>query len=256
MPGTAAVKLHVLSDIHLEFERFVPPPTEADVVVLAGDIWLGSRGVQWAAHTFQRPVIYIAGNHEYYGGHFRRTLAKMKRVAQGTHVRVLDAEQVVLDGVRFLAATLWTDFAITGNAVMAQLIAQEAMTDYTRIRAAAYRRLRPEDTRLAHMQARAFLQEALAQPFEGSTVVVTHHAPSRASIAARHLHKPNHLNAAYASDLAGLMGPPAALWVHGHTHSSADYWLSGTRVVCNPRGYIPLEPNPGFDPRLVVEIAG
>jgi predicted phosphodiesterase len=250
------MKLHILSDIHLEFERFAPPPTAADVVVLAGDIWLGPRGVEWAARTFERPVLYIAGNHEYYGGHFPNTLTKMRRVAQGSNVSVLDAEQVVLGGVRFLAATLWTDFAITGNAVMAQLAAQQAMTDYSRIRAAAYRHLRPSDTREAHRAAGSFLRAALAQPFDGPTVVVTHHAPSPQSIAARFLDNPTHLNAAYASDLEDLMGPPVALWVHGHTHSSADYWLNGTRVVCNPRGYIPYEPNPQFDPGLVVEIAG
>lgn len=250
------MKLHILSDIHLEFERFEPPRTAADVVVLAGDIWLGPRGVDWAARTFDRPVIYVAGNHEYYGGHFRNTLTKMKRVAQGTNVHVLDAQQLVLGGVRILAATLWTDFAITGNAVMAQLAAQQAMSDYTRIRAAAYRRLRPADTRDAHTEALAFLRTALVQPFDGTTVVVTHHAPSRSSIAAHYLHNPSHLNAAYASDLEGLFGPPVALWVHGHTHSSADYWLAGTRVVCNPRGYIPYEPNPEFDAGLVVEVAG
>jgi len=205
------VKLHILSDIHLEFARFDPPPTDADVVVLAGDIWLGPRGVEWAARSFDRPVLYIAGNHEYYGGHYRNTLVKMKRTAAGTGVSVLDAEQIVLGGVRFLAATLWTDFAITGNAVMAQLAAQQYMSDYSRIRAAAYRRLRPADTRGAHLEARAFLRAALAEPFDGPTVVVTHHAPTQASIAAAFLQHPSHLNAAYASDLEALLGPPVGL---------------------------------------------
>ena len=248
------MKLHILSDIHLEFARFDPPPTDADVVVLAGDIWLGPRGVEWAARSFDRPVLYVAGNHEYYGGHYRNTLVKMKRTAAGTGVSVLDAEQIVLGGVRFLAATLWTDFAITGNAVMAQLAAQQYMSDYSRIRAAAYRRLRPADTRGAHLEARAFLRAALAEPFDGPTVVVTHHAPTQASIAAAFLQHPSHLNAAYASDLEALLGPPVGLWVHGHTHSSSDYWLAGTRVVCNPRGYIPYEPNPDFEAGLVVTV--
>jgi len=248
------VKLHILSDVHLEFSRFDPPPTGADVVVLAGDIWLGPRGVEWAARSFDRPVIYVVGNHEYYGGHYRNTLTKMKRAAAGTCVNVLDTEQIVLDGVRFLAATLWTDFAATGNPVLAQLAAQKYMSDYSRIRAAAYRRLRPADTRSAHLEARAFLEAALAQPFDGCTVVVTHHAPAQASIAAPFLQNPSHLNAAYASDLEALFGPPVALWVHGHTHASSDYWLAGTRVVCNPRGYIPYEANPEFDPGLVVEV--
>jgi predicted MPP superfamily phosphohydrolase len=249
------VKLHVLSDIHLEFAPFEPPATDADAVLLAGDIWVGPRGVEWAVHTFDRPVIYVLGNHEYYGGHFKNTLTKMKRVAAGTNVHVLDGEGVILDGVRFLAATLWTDFAITGNPVLAQVEARQSMTDYRRIRAAAYRRLRPSDTRADHLAARTFLQAALSEPFQGTTVVVTHHGPARASIAAAYQSDRSHLNASYVSDLEALLGPPVLLWVHGPTHFSFDYRLAGTRVVCNPRGYLPYEPNAAFDPGLVVEIA-
>jgi predicted phosphodiesterase len=249
------VKLHVLSDIHLEFAPFEPPATDADAVLLAGDIWVGPRGVEWAARTFDRPVIYVPGNHEYYGGHFKNTLTKMKRVAAGTHVHVLDGEGLILGGVRFLTATLWTDFAVTGNPVLAQIEAQQSMTDYHRIRAAAYRRLRPADTRADHLAARLFLQTALAEPFAGPTAVVTHHGPARASIAEAYRNHRSHLNASYVSDLEALLGPPVLLWVHGHTHSSFDYRLAGTRVVCNPRGYLPYEPNAAFDPGLVVEIA-
>ena len=249
------MKLHILSDIHLEFAPFEPPLTDADVVLLAGDVWVGARGVEWAARTFDRPVIYVLGNHEYYGGHFKNTLTKMKRVASGTNVHVLDGEGVTLDGVRFLAATLWTDFAITGNPVLAQLEARQNMTDYRRIRAAAYRRLRPSDTRADHLTARMFLQAALCERCEGPTVVVTHHGPARSSIAAAYRNPRSHLSACYVSDLEVLIGPPVLLWVHGHTHFSFDYRLNGTRVVCNPRGYLPYEPNAQFDPGLVVDVA-
>jgi predicted phosphodiesterase len=250
----ALVKLHILSDIHLEFAAFEPPATDADVVLLAGDIWVGPRGIEWAARTFDRPVIYVLGNHEYYGGHFKNTLTKIKRVAAGTGVHVLDGEALILDGVRFLGATLWTDFAVTGNPVFAQAEAQHNMSDYRHIRAAAYRRLRPADTRADHLAARMFLQAALGEPFDGQTVVVTHHGPARASIAAPYRNGYSHINASYVSDLEVLLGPPALLWVHGHTHYSFDYRLGGTRVVCNPRGYLPHEPNEQFDPGMVVEV--
>ena len=100
-----------------------------------------------------------------------------------------------------------------------------------------------------------------------TTVVVTHHAPSRRSIAPQFAG--DSLNAAFASDLTGLMGlprvPPVvtdeipapvtpALWVHGHMHNSSDYLERGTRIVCNPRGYFPYEPNPDFDPKLIIEV--
>jgi predicted phosphodiesterase len=247
------MRLHILSDVHLEFAPFDPPPTDADLVLLAGDIGLGAGAVEWAAVSFRQPVLYVPGNHEYYGGHLKNTLAKMKRAAEGTQVRVLDGETVVAGKVRFLAATLWTDFLITRNPRLALHEAEACMTDYRRIRTAGYRRLRARDTQREHVAARQYLEQQLAQPFDGPTVVVTHHAPSGRSIAPRFLGA-FHLNAAYASDLDALMGRGVALWVHGHTHDSLDYQVSGTRVVCNPRGYIPVEPNRGFDPGLVVEI--
>jgi predicted phosphodiesterase len=247
------MKLHILSHIHLEFAPFAPPPTDADVVILAGDIGVGPSAIEWAAVTFPQPVIFVPGNHEYYGGHFKNTLAKMRRTAEGTQVRVLDGQSITLGGVRFLGATLWTDFLLTRDPLLAQHEAQERMTDYRRIRTAAYRHLRAPDTREAHGVARRFLEKSLLEPFDGRTVVVTHHAPSDRSISAR-FRSANHLNAAYASDLEALMGPEVALWVHGHTHDSLDYRLAQSRVVCNPRGYVPIEPNPEFDPGFVVGV--
>src|SRR5574341_785049 len=135
------MRLHILSDLHLEFAPLRLPHPRADVVILAGDIHVQTRGVGWALEAFRQPVIYIPGNHEYYGGHFKNTLAKMKERAKDTHVRVLDKEEVVIDGVRFLAATLWTDFSVTGNPVLAAMEARLRMNDYSRIRAGNYRRL-------------------------------------------------------------------------------------------------------------------
>jgi predicted phosphodiesterase len=248
------MRLHIYSDLHLEFAPLDPPETGADVVILAGDIHVQTRGIEWAAQAFRRPVIYVPGNHEYYGGHFKNTLAKMKDRASDTQVHVLDRGEVTIGGVRFLGTTLWTDFSATGNLVLAALEARQRMTDYRRIRAANYRRLRPSDVVEDHRKAVTFLRAKLAEPFEGKTVVVTHHAPSTRSIAARFRDDVGHLNAAYVNRLEDLLGPPISVWVHGHTHTSFDYELLGTRVVCNPRGYIPYEPNPDFDPAQVVEI--
>jgi len=250
----APMRLHIYSDLHLEFAPLDPPETGADVVILAGDIHVQTRGIGWAAQAFHRPVIYVPGNHEYYGGHFKNTLAKMKDRASDTQVHVLDRGEVTIGGVRFLGTTLWTDFSSTGNLVLAALEARQRMTDYRRIRAANYRRLRPSDVVEDHRKAVTFLRAKLAEPFEGKTVVVTHHAPSTRSIAARFRDDVGHLNAAYVNRLEDLLGPPISVWVHGHTHTSFDYELLGTRVVCNPRGYIPYEPNPDFDPAQVVEI--
>ena len=160
----------------------------------------------------------------------------------------------MIEGVRFLGATLWTDFSATGNAALAAAAAGEGMNDYRRIRTRGYRRLRPADTLGEHYLARAFLEHKLREPFDGKTVVVTHHAPSTASIAPHLLRDATHLNAAYVNRLEVLLGPPVSLWVHGHTHTSFDYDIKGTRVVCNPRGYAPVLLNPGFDPGFTVNV--
>jgi predicted phosphodiesterase len=247
------MKIQLLSDLHLEFARFDPPHTDADVVILAGDIDLGAKAVEWAALAFRQPVLLVPGNHEYYGGHLERTLAQMRRMAQGTQVKVLDRDTEDIGGVRFLGVTLWTDFLLTRDAGAAQREAQARMTDYRRIHAGRNRRMRPADALQAHVAGRRYLEQALAAPVDGPTVVITHHAPSPRSIVERYRGR-SHLDAAYASDLELLMGSGVALWVHGHTHDSLDYRVTGTRVVCNPRGYVPLEPNLDFDPGLVLEV--
>ena len=100
-----------------------------------------------------------------------------------------------------------------------------------------------------------WLERALAKPYAGSTVVITHHAPSRRSIHPRFAD--SLLNACFVSDAERLLdGSRARLWIHGHTHDSFDYALNGTRVVCNPRGYVKngVNENPRFDPNLVIEV--
>lgn len=122
------MKLYVLSDLHNEFSRFDPPGELGDVVVLAGDIATKTRGVEWANTVFTRPVIYVAGNHEYYGGHLDQTLAKIRAVAL-PHVHVLDNQVFVWGQTRFLCTTAWTDFTSTGNSVAAMQAAWSWMND-------------------------------------------------------------------------------------------------------------------------------
>ncbi len=247
------MKIHVLSDLHLEFQDFTPPETDADVVVLAGDIHVKAKGVPWALKHFNKPVIYVPGNHEYYGGSLGHTFAKMKAAAQGTSVHVLNDAEVVVAGIRFLCATLWTDYRLTGNEPLAQWDAQQVMSDFKKVRDEQFRKVRPYQLSARNARSKHFLSQALEQPFDGPTVVVSHHAPSELSLHERYKEEPSHLNASYASRLDSLMGP-AKLWIHGHTHDSFDYDLYGTRVLCNPRGYAPSHLNPDFQPSLIVDI--
>src|SRR5258708_2972550 len=117
-----SMKLQILSDLHLEMMKppysWQIPETEAEVVVRAGDIGVGVMGVEWAvreAERLEKRAVYVPGNHEYYGERLN-VLEKMMAVARGSRVHVLDLDEVMLERVRFLGATLWTDYLAFGRA--------------------------------------------------------------------------------------------------------------------------------------------
>jgi Icc-related predicted phosphoesterase len=248
------MRLWILSDLHLEFGPLALPEVRADVVVLAGDVHVGIRGIAWCRERFpETPVIYVPGNHEYYGGAIPRLTEKLRDAAAGSRIFVLEDDAVEIAGVTFLGATLWTDFCLLGDPLLASREAGEVMNDYRRIRVSpSYRRLRPADTLARHHRSRRRLMMRLAERAPAPVVVVSHHAPSALSLGNHE--SPDLISAAFASGLDDLVaGSRAALWVHGHIHRAADYCLGGTRVICNPRGYVD-EPVPEFDPALVVDI--
>lgn len=254
------MKLNILSDLHLGQGALERPSNDADLVILAGDISRPAQALEWAI-GLGKPVLYVPGNHEFYGGSLDGTLAQLRSLAAGTAVQVLDDEEAVIDGVRFLGSTLWTDFALLGDGharAAAQAEACRYMRDYSRIFVdeALQQPLRPADTAARFERHAAWLALRLAQPHDGPTVVVTHHAPSPASIHARFAG--SLMNACFVSKADALLdGSRVRLWIHGHTHDSFDYELNGTRVVCNPRGYARngVNENAQFDPDFVVELA-
>jgi predicted phosphodiesterase len=253
------MKLNVLSDLHLSVGGMDRPRNDADVVVLAGDIARPRDSAAWAL-GFAKPVLYVIGNHEFYGGSIEGTADELKRLCAGTHVHVLDDDEIVIDGVRFLGTTLWTDFMLFGEGdARAAAIgeAQRLMLDFSRIRIgdATSALFTPTDSTALFERHADWLDRRLSVPYAGPTVVVTHHAPSRQSIHSRYAD--SLLNACFVSDAEYLVGDRAQLWVHGHTHDSFDYLLRGTRVVCNPRGYAKagVNENPRFDPDFMIEVS-
>lgn len=252
----SGVRLHVVSDLHVEFAAFEPPTVDADMVVLAGDVGLGIAGVRLARRwSGGRPVLFVAGNHEYYGHALPALTGELRAAAKDSAVHVLENDEVMLDGVRFLGCTLWSDFLAAGAGELRRSMAVCArlLNDYEVIEwSEEGRTLRPQDTRALHVASRRWLTRRLAIPYEGPTVVITHHAP----LVRLHPRSAAHraLLGAFASDLSGLMdGDRVDLWIHGHLHRAADLDVAGTRVVSNPRGY-PHEPVDAFDPALVVEV--
>jgi predicted phosphodiesterase len=242
------IKLHVLSDLHNEFSPYQPTSNAFDLVILGGDIDVKARGVTWANEVFECQVIYICGNHEFYGSHIDHTLRKMKEAAF-PNVHVLENETFIWNHTRFLCATGWTDFSSTGNVVAATQTAWDWMNDFRVIRTGEnYRRLRPSDLISRNHASFAWLAKALDEPFDGRTVVVTHHAPIPEVAGDKH---EGHLSAAYSNSWHGLLDK-ADVWIFGHTHRAVDITLDGCRVVSNPRGY-PGEQT-GFDPGFVIDL--
>lgn len=253
------MKLNILSDLHLGQGELAPPANDADLVVLAGDIARPAEALAWA-QRLDKPVLYVAGNHEFYGGSLTGAAAQLQQLCSGTRVSVLDRQCVVIGKVRFLGCTLWTDFLLFGEGERQQAAIAEAMRfmrDFSRIRLNddAPDLFTPRHSMALFRRDRDWLAGELAKAHDGPTVVVTHHAPARGSIHPRF--GQSLLNACFVSDAQDLLGGARVqLWIHGHTHDSFDYVLNGTRVVCNPRGYAKggVNENAAFDPDFTVGI--
>ena len=247
------MRLHILCDLHLEFGSAKIPPTEADVVVLAGDIHLGREGRKWARSRFpDKPIIYVLGNHEFYRHSLPELTETLKRETDGSHIHLLENSSVEISGHTFLGCTLWTDFQLSPDPEGAMQAAEGIMSDYSIEFSPERRVLRARDTARLHGKSVTWLRGTLAKCDRARTIVVTHHAPSDRSEAPYHANSP--LKPAFASDLDSLVeqsGVP--LWIHGHTHYNVDYVIGSTRVLTNQRGY-PDELCKGFDPSLVVEV--
>ena len=263
------VNLLVLSDLHIEFADFsldVEAVQAADVVVLAGDIGSGWKGLEWARRSVpDKPVVYVCGNHELYGWHWLETLEEMRDVAGSLDINFLENDEVSIDEVRFLGASLWTDFEYFGSEYTEEMMrhAQNGLNDFRRIWASQgsdRQLLTPAMTLERHRVSRAWLEGELAGGDPERTVVVTHHYPHRDSTAAQFVD--DDLTAAFGSHLPTQMLTRSALWIHGHTHSSCNYMIEHagrqTRVLCNPRGYprgrSQSFENAEFDPSLIVTL--
>jgi predicted phosphodiesterase len=272
------MNIHFLSDLHLEFHnmpRRYRLPAGTDVVVLAGDIGVGLQGLEWALRAYSCPVIYVAGNHEFYGQRpMQKLIEKARAKVQGTHVHFLENEAVTINGVRFAGTTLWTDFRAMERAtarlkqehVMAHLATR--MTDYFAITVDRQPveggvvvgkrgwRVTPRKIFEIHNEALRFIEGEIQAHQPGQKlVIVTHHAPSARSIANWTPLDP--IDAAYISHLDDLVERSgAAAWIHGHLHSAADYRIAETRVLDNCRGYAERGPDAaeGYNPLAVVEI--
>ncbi len=262
------MKIQIASDLHLEWVHHcfpnapaLPIAPEAELLVLAGDIHMHDRALE-AFRDCPIPVVYVAGNHESYGTNLYGLTDHMKATARDKGVHFLEMGELQREGVRFLGATLWTDYELHGNQAMSMERARRSLADHRQIAGRHGGLFSPEQALERHRVSRIWLQACLRTPFAGKTVVVSHHGPHPDGVAKQF--KGDGLNPAFFSDLRPLL-KDVDLWVHGHTHARVDIQEGRCRVVANPRGYpmnLRIAPtiedivfeNPHFDPCWVIEI--
>ena len=248
------MRLRILSDLHLEFGAYEPPAAAADVIVLAGDINVRERAADWILHTFPdpaTPILYVLGNHEFYGEKIPRLTEKLRDFYSHTHVRLLENASTEIGAYRFFGATLWTDMALHGDVASGSAAAMD-MNDFKRIRTwGAWKKFRPSDARVFHAETLLHLRRFLAAG-SANAVVITHHAPSIRSLPPDAREDP--ITCGYASNLEALIREfQPLLWIHGHIHDSSRYQIGHTTILANPRGY-PDSLNPAFQPDLVLSL--
>jgi Icc-related predicted phosphoesterase len=254
-------KLWVLSDLHVDVNRRYPlalpdPRPDHDAVVIAGDICHGLDEAIWFIANEKlndKPVVLVAGNHEFYGFDLHAELASGRsEAAKFPNVHLLERDTVEIAGIAVFGCTLWTDYRYAGAREQARAmhLAAHRLNDHRMI-CNGRNVWTPQDALEEHEASRAWLSTELGKAGPVPKVVVTHHAPSPRSVHERY--RSDLLTAAFASDLSALFGH-ATLWVHGHMHSPADFVQGGCRVVANPRGYVGIKEDRAFDPGLVVEV--
>lgn len=253
------MRLRVLSDLHLEhFEQGRElPEVAADAVILAGDIHRTVEGLAWAAERFAgQPILYVPGNHEFYGTCMPILRRELAREAERLGIYLLDNRSLTLGGVRFHGTTLWTDFALYAelpdhDPELAEEMAMWRMPDFRIVEQPQGEIFSPAESRRLHAEALAWLDAELAAPFEGPRVVISHHAPLADCIPPGY--RGDVLSPAFASHLPQLMGR-MDLWIHGHVHEPVDLEVAGTRVLANPGGYPEEFDPPLFLADLVIEV--
>jgi hypothetical protein len=236
------MRIQLASDLHLEQllrrfpdETLIRPAHGADVLVLAGDIARGSDAIE-LFQDWPVPVVYVAGNHEFYGGTLEDVLENLAKRCQDTSIHFLEKGCADFGGVRFLGVTCWTDYRLGGPETQfyAMKSAERRMNDHRIIATRTAEQFLPRDAFGLHLEARGWLKEELAKPYQGKTVVVTHHGPHPGSVHPRY--EGDIMNAAFCSDMTYYV-KQVDYWFHGHVHDSFDYHVGACRVIANPLGY-------------------
>lgn len=254
------MKINITSDLHIEFEELEHKPSDCDMVIICGDISGKDKDtINWLNKTYKDidiPVLFIAGNHEFYRSkEFHQTYKNLRDYEKESNIKFLQNDIYETDDIIFIGSTLWTDFGCNGDKYMGKLFSKETLNDYKKIKyhtKGSYRKLKPNDIEFEFCENYSFIKESVKNNPNKKIVIVTHHAPCGKSIPENFLN--DECNPSYVSELSEFIldNPQIKLWCHGHIHSSSDYEVGSTRIVCNPKGY--KDENKLFNPNLVIEI--
>ena len=262
-------KIQILSDTHNEHFRqhyskksdnglwaCEIPSTDADVIILAGDIDKGVAGVEWAINESKRlrkSIVYVPGNHEYYGFDMPETLKRIRELTKDSNVHILNNDSITLHGIRILGSTLWTDYKADKNTEqkVAMEIVSSGINDHRRI---SYDGIKftTQQALALHLKSREWLLKNLNTPFDGKTIVVTHHGPS--AVCQHKDYSLSPISTAFHSQMDEIVGM-ADLWICGHTHFNIDTLVNGTRLISNQFGYVGHDENNDFDPCLIIDVS-
>jgi predicted phosphohydrolase len=268
------MKAWIISDMHvtqadMTAEIEIPP---ADVCLCAGDV---SEFVEHGLEFLKRriaptiPVVLVLGNHDYYGNTIAGALAEARERGDGHNIHILENDTLAIDHIRIIGATLWTDYHIPWGAEdelplperaqAAVYFCRREMLDFREIHGSPPfpdgmpRLIASREIIARHAESKGFISNEMAKPWNGKTIVMTHHAPSPRSLLKQYQGRA--ANAAFASDLTEviLKGRPD-IWVHGHIHQFHDYIEGDTRVICNPLGYRHERGKNGYRSGFVIEL--
>ena len=254
----------IMSDLHLDFpgaRGFPPLAGDTELVLIGGDTCQGLvRAVEAMRMAYPHvEIAAVAGNHEFYGHTLGEELDAGRERALELGVHLVENATVIFDRLhlRVIGATLWTDYELFGQSLReaAMRTAYDTMRDHKRIKWSRrpWRRFRPQEARMLHLQSRAYIESELAKAYDGTTILLTHMAPTIAAIEPQYR---NHMTAAaYSSNLlATIDRHQPDFWISGHTHYSMDLHRGRTHLISNPCGY--ADENARFAPQMVIEMGG
>lgn len=242
------MKVRLWSDVHLEFGDLPFTPRDDDketVLVIAGDFQVGSNSFDFLREICPKfkAVVYTCGNHEYYGQVMQHVDTDLFRLTDEiANFHFLNPGVVVIDDVRFVGATLWTD--LNNNDPVIMQCAKYMMNDYRKIKykrsvesGDAYYPITPEITCTINRDHRNFICTVLDSPHAGKTVVFTHHPPLEECAKNKFYQADDPLTFAYCNTGLEPWIAKADYWFHGHVHNWVDIEHEGCRIIARPRGY-------------------